>query len=95
MRHNHTLAHKLAADALDRFTTPGERTRPDDWQRQLLAGQDANLIIGGAILEELMRLNNNGHRSLREKAKAAAIPVLGGGGLATLATIRVVEFLVR
>ena len=48
-KHNHTLARKLVRDALDRFADP---------DRSEVHEGDAQLIVMGAILEEV----SNGNR---------------------------------
>ncbi len=74
---NHALARKLVQDALDRFTAP-ERIEHEG---------DAQLIVLGAILEEV----GNGHSGWGDKAKAAAMqtvpPFAGMGGLLFLLSV--------
>ena len=94
----HTLSNKLALDALDRYTDPGDPysnlATDGNFRAALLKGLDGNMIVAGAILEEVQRQNgNNGHRGVREKAKAYALPVIGGGGVSTLLTIEAIKFL--
>tara|TARA_Y100000310_G_scaffold342781_1_gene447400 strand:- start:41 stop:340 length:300 start_codon:yes stop_codon:yes gene_type:complete len=94
--HQHTLSKQLVADALGRFTSTGDvyNHTVEDFRPMLLKAIDAQIIVSGAVLEEVMRSNGNGRRQLRDRARSAALPVLGGGSLATLAGLRLVEFLV-
>ena len=93
----HTLSNKLALDALGRYTDPGDPyahlATDGNFRAALLKGLDGNMIVAGAILEEVQRPNGNGHRGIKERAKAYALPVLGSGSVGTLLLIKVLELL--
>jgi hypothetical protein len=94
----HSLSKKLSADALDRFSSTGDPygslIADGNFRAALLKSLDGNMIISGAVLQEVQKLNggNGNGRGLRGKAKAYALPVIGGGGIGTLLLIKAVEF---
>ena len=67
---NHILAKQLVQGALERFTSPDQATHEGD----------AQLIVLGAILEEVTRGHNPNNNSLRSRARTTAPPLLIGGG---------------
>jgi len=81
MAHHDPLAteHRIINAALDRWDTPGMvQIDNDNFRELLLARLDGVVIVAGATLAYMERMNGDGHRTKRDRAKSAAVPVVGG-----------------
>jgi len=94
---DHEMSMGFKDDALKRIRSVGDpySALVDDgnFRASLLKALDAGIIIAGTNLEVSLdmqaRLNGSNHRRLRDRAKTAAVPLIGGAsGVGLLVYIR-------
>jgi hypothetical protein len=67
--------------AQKRLDVPGTREIGDDFQHQLLIGQDSLLVVMGAVLAMMERSNGNGRWG---KVKKQGPGILSGAGIGSI-----------
>jgi len=92
----HPLSKKLSEDALDRFSSTGDPygvlVTDTNFRSALLKSLDGTMIISGAVLEEVQKLNGGGNGRWH-RVKRQGPGVLGGAGFAAV-FLKLVDVLV-
>ena len=84
MAHHDPLGteHRIINGALERWDSPGVvPIDSNNFRELLLARMDGIVIVAGASLAYLERQNGNHRRTKKDRAKSAAVPVVGGTSL--------------